>query len=152
MSRFMMRGWIRWVLAMIWWIAVLGSVVWWIRFAPGLSDVDFDLDWLVWAGAGLSVYLLARTTWRPWRKAVTHERKLRWWHILLMRVPVMNTVGQVMSRQSYRVGAANAARHAVARGFEYGRDTRGGKKRSHKRQIQKAVDASLLDALEEMGM
>lgn len=125
-----------WMCRFVVWGVIATGLAWWIRFAPGLPVVDFDLDWLVWIGCGFAVWMVVRVGRSPWRKAVTHETKLRWYHKLLARIPVVGRIGLVMAQMAQRIGIEHGVKHGWARCLE----AKGSKKRSHKRQIQKAIE------------
>lgn len=142
----------RWAIGLVVRLGIAGGFCAWWEYGWRLDDVRFDLDWLVWAGTVLAGYLLMRHVWAPWRKAVTHETKLRWWHKLIMRVPVVSTVVVNMAKVAQRLGIAGGVKHAYAKAFERGMKTRGSGKRRHTKQIDNGVADAIAGAVKEMGL
>ena len=67
--------------------------------------IAFDLDWLVWFGAVIAVYLVWLQVAMIWRGFV----RIRWYHKLLFRIPIIRTCTDAQLRHGYKEGVLKGA-------------------------------------------
>lgn len=123
----------KWLLGLVVRMALCGGFYAWYRLGWALQSVPFDLDWLVWAGAVVALYLVWRQLSLIWREPVTVKTKIRFYHHLLNRIPIVSTITQYQFRRGHNLG--------VLQGADSMGKMKGNAKHISQRKLKRALEA-----------